>query len=55
MLEKICTVFLAGFLVTGFTACNKEDVTTETTKSPVAESGKVIKYEKNNTKSKGWV
>lgn len=37
MLKKICTMLLAGLLVTGCTANNKKDVTTEITKLPVAE------------------
>ena len=42
MFKKIYTIFLAGLLLTGCTADNKKDVTTETTKLPVVESEEVI-------------
>ncbi len=50
MFKKICTIFLAGLLLTGCTADNKKDVTTETTKLPVVESEKVVENKEKKIK-----
>ena len=50
MFKKIYTIFLAGLLLTGCTADNKKDVTTETTKLPVVESEEVIENKEKEIK-----